>query len=235
MGRLQLAGVFVKRVCIMGSPVPGKGPGNTTTPTLCDTEPTALLVVAVAGGIALLLALILLVAVFALRRRPRTAAPVAYVPMPGPAAAAAPEAIAPPSIAPVAPVVSDGRARGRNWRDVYGRLLEFVDKAMADVGRTMPEERSMPVSPPRFENEQSGTLAAELTVLGSAHVHAAHAAWAHALFQFYLLARDVAEAHGKNLAESQYRHEVLELRKTRATVFELADALRRQATQELRA
>jgi hypothetical protein len=106
---------------------------------------------------------------------------------------------------------------------------------MADVGRTMPEERSMPVSPPRFENEQNGTLAAELTVLGSAHVHAAHAAWSHALFQFYLLARDVAEAHAKNLAESQYRHEVLELRRTRSAVFELADALRRQATQELRA
>lgn len=114
-------------------------------------------------------------------------------------------------------------------------MLDLVDNAMANVGRTMPDDRSMPVSPPRFENEQSGTIAAELTVLGSAHVHAAHAAWSHALFQFYLLARDVAEAHAKNLAESQYRHEVIELRRTRAMVFELADTLRRQATQELRA
>jgi hypothetical protein len=225
---LRLAGVFVKRVCIMGSPVPGRGPGNTTTPTICDTEPTALLVVLVAGAFMLALALVVLIAVLALRRRPaplpfaQPVSPVGLDPPPPPQVA----------LAPVA--VTDGK-RSPNWRDVYARLLEFVDKAMADVGRTMPDDRSMPVSPPRFENEQSGTLAAELTVLGSAHVHAAHAAWSQSLFQFYLLARDVAEAHAKNLAEGQYRHEVIELRRTRATVFELADAVRRQATQELRA
>ena len=227
---LRLAGVFVKRVCIMGSPVPGDGPGNTTTPTICDTEPTALLVILVAGAFLLLLALFALIAILALRRRPT----VQYVQVP--AAAPIGASVAPPSIVSAAPVaVTDGRGRARNWRDVYGRLLEFVDKAMADVGRTMPDERAMPVSPPRFENEQSGTLAAELSVLGSTHVHAAHASWSHALFQFYLLARDVAEANAKNLAEGQYRHEVVELRRTRASVFELADALRRQATQELRA
>lgn len=222
---LRLAGVFVKRVCIMGSPVPGDGPGNTTTPTICDTEPTALLVVVVAGGFLLLFALLGVIAIVALRRRPA----VQYVSIP--------ERTPPtPPVAPGPPVaLTDGRGRARNWRDVYGRLLEFVDKAMIDVGRTMPDERSMPVSPPRFENEQSGTLAAELSVLGSTHVHAAHASWSHALFQFYLLARDVAEAHAKNLAEGQYRHEVVELRRTRANVFELADAVRRQATQELRA
>lgn len=219
---LRLAGVFVKRVCVMGSPVPGEGPGNTTTPTICDSEPTTLLVVIVAGAFAVLLALIALLAIaVAVRRRPVERA----------------VASAPPTVALSVPraAIADGNSGSRSWRDIYRRMLDFVDKAMADVGRTMPDERSMPVSPPRFENEQSGTLAAELTVLGSAHVHAAHAAWANALFQFYLLARDVAEAHAKNLAESQYRHEVVELRKTRATVFELADALRRQATQELRA
>jgi hypothetical protein len=224
----RLAGVFLKRVCIMGEPVPGRGPGNTTTPTICDTEPTLLLVVIVAGAFVLLLALMVLIAILLLRRR--SAAPaVPYVPAP-PVLAQPP----PPSAVTTAPV-TDGKVRGRDWRDVYGRLLELVDRAMEDVRRTMPEDRTMPVAPPRFENEQSGTLAAELTVLGSAHVHAAHAAWSHALFQFYLLARDVAEAHAKNLAESQYRHEVAELRRTRASVFELADALRRQATQELRA
>jgi hypothetical protein len=233
---LRLAGVFVKRVCVLGSPVPGEGPGNTTTPTFCDTEPTALLVVVVAGAFLLLLAILVLLTILVVRRRPvPVAAPMSYAvaPVVEPTSLHVPPA---PTVvaAPPAPV-TDGRARGRNWRDVYGRLLDFVDKAMADVGRTMPEERSMPVSPPRFENEQSGTLGAELTVLGSAHVHAAHAAWSHALFQFYLLARDVNEAHAKNLAESQYRHEVLELRRTRSSVYELADALRRQATQELRA
>jgi hypothetical protein len=233
--------VFVKRVCIMGSPVPGRGPGNTTTPTLCDTEPTALLVAIVAGAFALLLAIVLLLAILAVRRRPvappvQVVAAPSYEPPRAPGPAPASVAATPPlTAAPHTPVPpTDGQPR-RNWRDVYGRMLEFVDKAMADVGRTMPEERSMPVSPPRFENEQNGTLAAELTVLGSAHVHAAHASWSHALFQFYLLARDVTEAHAKNLAESQYRHEVVELRRTRSTVFELADALRRQATQELRA
>jgi hypothetical protein len=159
-------------------------------------------------------------------------------PDPGPSSIAPvaepPPHSAAPSEVPVAPPNGDGRG-GRNWRDVYSRLLAFVDRAMVDVGRTMPDERSMPVSPPRFDTEESGTLAAELTVLGSTHVHAAHGAWAGALFQFYLLARDVAEANAQNLAESQYRHEVLELRKTRASVFELADALRRQTTQELRA
>ncbi len=244
---LRLAGVFVKRVCIMGSPVPGDGPGNTTTPTICDTEPTALLVVLVAGAILLVLLVLVLLATLTARRR-RPAPTTRYVPAPSvdgspevvPASSVdRPTEVVPPPAQPVAATpplaVTDGRSRSRNWRDVYARLLEFVDKAMSDVGRTMPEERSMPVSPPRFENEQSGTLAAELTVLGSAHVHTAHAAWSNALFQFYLLARDVAEAHAKNLAESQYRHEVVELRKTRATVFELADTLRRQATQELRA
>jgi hypothetical protein len=225
--KAYLAGLLVKRVCIFGQPVPGVRPGSTRTPRICDTEPTLLLVVLVAGILAGAIA-ITTALVLTRRRQPATDAPA----RPGPASAPQPVHTS----GTVARSAGDGDGQpGRNWRDVYARLLAFVDRATADVERTMPDERSMPVRPPRLESEESSTLAAELTVLGSAHVHDAHAAWSRALFQFYLLARDVADAGAQNLPEEQYRNEVLELRRTRSTVIEMADALRRQAAQELRA
>ena len=217
-----LAGLLVKRVCIFGQPVPGVRQGSTRTPRICDTEPTLLLVVLVAG---VLLGAIAVGTALVLTRRQKPPVPLASNPAPVPAN---------PGAVHAQPARVVDQQRGRNWRDIYVRLLAFVDRALADVERTMPDEQSMPVRPPRFENEESGTLAAELTVLGSAHVQAAHAAWSRTLFQFYLLARDVAEAGSQNLPEEQYRGEVLELRKTRTSVFEMADALRRLAAQELR-
>jgi hypothetical protein len=219
----QLAGLFVKRVCIFGDPVPGVRPGSTRTPTLCEDEPTALLVAVVVMA---LVGLIVLAGVLIATRR-RGPRPTL---VPSDAASRPPS---PPVGRPVQ-VAGDGHQAGRNWRDVYVRLLAYVDRAMADVGRTMPDDRAIPVRPQRFENEESGRLAAELGVLGSTGVHAAHTEWARTLFQFYLLARDVADASAQNLPEEQYSSEVTELRKTRTAVFERADALRRQASEELR-
>jgi hypothetical protein len=188
----------------MGTPVPGKTPGSTKTPTICNTEPTLLLVVIVAGVFHLATAIV--VAFIATRRWPSSpmlGARIAPAGMDVPVVVPAPEPTTPPRRNAPPDVRSDGNPRGRNWRDVYVRFLSFVDKAMSDVARTMPDEGSMPVQPLLIQREESGTLAAELTVLGSSSVHEAHAAWSQALFQFYLLARDVAHAGSQNLPEEQ--------------------------------
>jgi hypothetical protein len=193
--------------------------GSSRTPTLCESEPTLLLVVIV-GGL-MLAAIAFATALIVTRRRPS-----------GPTARPAPVAPSAPA-QPQEPTASERRQSDRSWRDVYARLLAFVDRAMADVARMMPDDTSMPAMPLRIENEESGRLAAEITVLGSSDVHAAHTAWTQALFRFYLLARDVAEAWSQNLPEEQYREDVIELRRTRANVIAMADALRRQVNREL--
>src|SRR5262245_31847310 len=90
---MELAGLFMKRVCIFGTPVPGNGPGHTTVPTSCEVEPTLVLVMLVAGGV--LLTLIVVAALLFRRRGPR-AESAAFVPavvaapglVPGPVVAA---------------------------------------------------------------------------------------------------------------------------------------------------
>lgn len=209
-----LAGPFYKRVCIFGDPVPGRRPGSTRTPTLCEWEPTLLLVVIV-GGV-MLAAIVLATAWIVTRRR--------TVPMPAPLSRDT-------AASSQQPVVS---GRDRSWRDVYARLLAFVDRSMADVVRVMPDDASMPATPMRTDSEESATLAAEVSVLGSSSVHAAHTAWSQALFRFHLLARDVADAWSQNFPEEQYEQDTKELRRTRSTVIGLAETLRTQIDRELR-
>lgn len=209
----HLAGAFFKRVCIFGDPVPGVREGSTRTPTLCESEPTLLLVVLV-GGV-LLAAIAFMTASIATRRRSNDAHTRAQLPPPGEQA-------------------SVQQHRDRSWRDVYSRLLGYVDRSMADVARMMPDELSLPAKPVRIDNEEGSRLAAEVSVLGSSDVHTAYTAWAQALFRFYLLARDVADAWAQNLPEEQYEPDVKELRRTRAAVIDLADALRGRIANELR-
>lgn len=210
---IQLAGAFFKRVCIFGDPVPGVREGSTRTPTLCESEPTLLLVVLVGGF--LLAVIAFTTALIATRRRGARTRPR-------------------PQVAPPAERATAQQHRDRSWRDVYGRLLGYVDRSMADVARVMPDDAAMPAAPVRTGSEEAATLTAEISVLGSSDVTAAHAAWSQALFRFYLLARDVAEAWSQNLPEEQYEQDVKELRRTRTAVVGLADTLRTQIDQELR-
>ncbi len=222
----ELAGPFFKRVCIFGTPVPGVRPGSTRTPRICDTEPTILLAVLVAGAIVgVIVAVVLYVTG---RRRDSLLSPAT------PPVMVVEGAAQQRDVQPRAPV-GEERDRADEWRrDVYVRLMAFVDKAMAEVGRTMPEDDSVPDGPPIApEPEESGRLAAELRALASSRARSAYAAWAQTLFHFSLLARDVAEAESHSVPKDEYRDDVIELQRTRTTVFELADGLRRQAAEEL--
>jgi hypothetical protein len=119
-------------------------------------------------------------------------------------------------------------------RQAYVRLMTFVDNAMAEVDRAMPEDDALPEDPIISANgEESGKVSAELRAAGSARVRSAYAAWSHTLFRFGFLARDVAEAAAQQLDAVEYADDVQELRKTRSTVYTLADGLRRQAAAEL--
>lgn len=210
---VDLAGAFFKRVCIFGDPVPGVREGSTRTPTLCESEPTLLLVVLV-GGV-MLAAIAFTTALIVTGRRK----------------AATPQLV---QVAPRVDRAAERQHRDRSWRDVYGRLLGYVDRSMADVARVMPDDATMPATPVRTGGEEAATLAAEISVLGSSDVTAAHAAWSQAIFRFHLLARDVAEAWSQHLPAEQYEEDVKELRRTRASVVHLADALRTQVSRELR-
>ncbi len=221
----ELAGPFFKRVCIFGTPVPGVRPGSTRTPRICDTEPTILLAVLVAGAI---LGVTVAVVLYVTGRRRNSLLSPATPPV------VVVEGAAQREVQPRAPV-GEERDRSDEWRrDVYVRLMAFVDKAMAEVGRTMPEDDSVPDGPPIApEPEESGRLAAELRALASSRARSAYAAWAQTLFHFSLLARDVAEAEAHDVPKDEYHDDVIELQRTRTTVFELADGLRRQAAEEL--
>ena len=229
----QLAGLFVKRVCMYWQ-LPGERRGTFRATKVCDTEPTLLLIVLVGGAI---LSGLLLLYLYATRVRPRARN--------GPAPA---------------PVASDeSRARGvsangdsrrggsptavqaephpvprEEKRQAYVRLMAFVDSAMAEVDRAMPEEQSLPQNPMISANgEESGKVAAQLRAAGSPRVRSAYAAWSHVLFRFGFLARDVAEAAAQEQDATEYAQDVEELRKARSNVYALADGLRRQAAAEL--
>src|SRR5687767_9673283 len=66
----QLAGLFVKRVCMFWQ-LPGERRGTVQATKICDTEPTLLLVVLVAGGIISVLVMAIL---YATRSRHRVKA-----------------------------------------------------------------------------------------------------------------------------------------------------------------
>lgn len=227
----QLAGLFVKRVCIFWQ-LPGPRSGTVRATKVCDTEPTVLLVVLVAGAIISFLVLAIL---YATRNRRRIRAGVVPArPSNGSSNGSSTERTAQPRTPDVPRERAQIDPTRETRRHAYVRLMAFVDNAMAEVDRAMPEDDSVPSDPIISANgEESGKVAAELRAAGSARVRSAYAAWSQTLFRFGFLARDVAEAAAQQLDAAEYADDVAELRTTRSNVYALADGLRRQAAAEL--
>src|SRR5687768_2825451 len=128
----QLAGLFVKRVCMFWQ-LPGERRGTVQATKICDTEPTLLLVVLVAGGLISVLVMAILYATRnrnRVRARPAARRPVADRSPNGSSIETPLVQHRPPDRGPRQGEVDVAR---ESKRHAYVRLMAFVDNAMADV------------------------------------------------------------------------------------------------------